>query len=169
MKKAAILFLFFWLISFSGCGIPQYFWPQDDIGSLEINPGAHERKILIASRKSEFKTAIVDKTVKAFEGKDVYIKVIGIEDLAKENAEAYTGVLLINTCMAWAIDRHVESWLEKYGNLESIIVLTTADGSDIFPNIEGSRIDAMSSASADDKINPLAEELIGRIRRILSL
>jgi len=68
--------------------------------------------------------------------------------------------------MGWRIDRKVEAFLEKYGGLNSIIVLTTSDGGDILPDMERRQIDAISSASVKERINPIADEIISKIGKL---
>lgn len=167
MYRCIILILLSSVLLNYGCTAPQYIWPQTDIESYEINQKTLEKRILIASRKSEFKSAIVKRVQKAFLEKAVYIKIIGIETLRNEDAKQYSAVLIINTCMGWRIDRKVEAFLEKYGGLNSIIVLTTSDGGDILPDMERRQIDAISSASVKERINPIADEIISKIDKLI--
>jgi len=167
MYRSIILSLLFSILLNYGCTAPQYFWPQSDIEFYEINEKTLENKILIASRKSEFKNAIVMKIQEAFLEKAVYIRIIGVENLKNEDAKQYSAVLIINTCMGWKIDRKVEAFLNKYGELNSIIVLTTSDGGDILPDIKGRQIDAISSASVKERIDPIAEDIITKIDKLL--
>ena len=69
--------------------------------------------------------------------------------------------------MAWTIDRTVKQFLETYGDLPSIIVLTTSNSGYVFPELENRRIDAMSSASIKEDADPMAKELIKKIKRHL--
>ena len=167
MYRCTILSLLFFVLLNCGCTAPQYFWPQSDMEFYEINEKTLENKILIASRKSEFKNAIVMKIQEAFLEKAVYIRIIGVENLKNEDAKQYSAVLIINTCMGWKIDRKVEAFLNKYGKLNSIIVLTTSDGGDILPDIKGRQIDAISSASVKERIDPIAEDIISKIDKLL--
>ncbi len=167
MYKWILLLLIFSVSLNYGCAAPQYIWPQSDIAFYEINQNTLEKKILIASRKSDFKNAIVTKIQDAFVEESVYIKIIGVENLKDEDAEQYSAVLIINTCMAWEIDRKVEAFLDKYGERNSIIVLTTSIGGDILPDMEGRRIDAISSASVKEQITPIADEIISKIEKVI--
>jgi hypothetical protein len=150
-----------------GCGLPHYIWPQSDIEFYEINQETLDEKILIASRKSEFKNAVVNKIEDAFIGKAVYIKIIGLDSLKNEDAKRYSAVLIINTGMAWEIDRKAEAFLDKYGALDSVIVLTTCMSGDMLPDMEDRQIDAISCASAEEQINPVADEIIGKLDKII--
>lgn len=149
------------------CAVPHYIWPQKDVGFHEINPPDSDKRVLIASRDSEFKRAIIDRISTEFQDQPVYLKIIGIADLPKEDASQYSAVVLINTCMAWTIDTTVEQFIDRYGHLASIIVLTTSDVGDVLPDLENRKIDAMSSASTLADADPLANEIIGRIKKHL--
>jgi len=154
------------IISFltGGCTLPQYIWPQKDMESYEINRPDLEKKVLVASRHSEFKNAIVKKIKETFYGEPVYVKIIGIDNLKYEDADDYTAVVLINTSMGWEIDHKAEAFLDKYGTSGQIIVLTTSGGGDILPDMQGRSIVAISSASVLAEIEPVADAIIGKIR-----
>ena len=149
------------------CAVPHYIWPQKDVGFDEINRPDLDKRLLIASRDSEFKRVIIDRISTEFQDQPVYLKIIGIADLPKEDATRYSAVLLINTCMAWTIDTTVAQFIDRYGHLASIIVLTTSDGGNVLPDLENRRIDAMSSASTLADAAPLANEIIQRIKKRL--
>ena len=157
------------ILLFSGCAVPQYIWPQKDIGFHEINQPTLEKRILIASRKSEFKNAVVQKIEDAFRNQAVYIKIIGIEDLKYKDADHYSTVVLINTAMGWKIDRKVERFLDGHKNLNSIIVLTTSGGGDIIPDSEKYHIDAVSSASTKDETASVTNKIIDKIKKVWRL
>lgn len=165
-KWAAIICLVIFLFN-SGCTAPQYIWPQSDMDLYEINQRTLDKKILIASRKSDFKNAVVDRIRNAFLEAPVYIKIIGIETLKAEDANQYSAVIIINTCMSLVIDRKVEAFLDRYGDLDSVIVLTTSMGGNIQPDMEGRQIDAVSCASAKEQINSIADEIISKINKMV--
>jgi hypothetical protein len=166
MKPWILVFLFS-VGLFLGCTAPQYIWPQKDIDSYEINPPSLEKKILIASRQSDFKNAVVQKIVHTYQNQPVYFKIIGIENLKNEDPYRYSAIVLINTSMGWKIDRKVKSFLDQYGNLHSIIVLTTSAGGDILPDLKNRDIDAIASASTQDSIDPVAHHIINRIEALI--
>ena len=144
----SIKWLVVWVVLLvGGCTAPHYIWRQKDIGFNEINQPSLGQKLLVASRDSEFKQALVNKIIAKYQTRPVYIKIIGIEELATEDANAYSAVVIINTAMGWTVDVPVEKFLKKYGEMNSIIVLTTSDGGDVLPDMENRNIDAISSAS----------------------
>ncbi len=150
-----------------GCAAPHYFWPQKDMVTAELNPPTFEKKILIASRKSPFKEQVVSNILNHFAGAPVYFKVVGIEALDEEDAAGYSGVVILSTCLAWTMDPHVERFLEKNSGRAPCIVLTTADGADMFPDESYLRVDAMSSASVSERAGPVSRTIIGKIEKLL--
>lgn len=166
MRKCLVI-LFFMAGLVAGCMAPQYIWPQKDMASYEVHQPTLKEKVLIASRQSEFKDEVVGNVTDAFRDREVYVKVIGIDRLAGEDADAYSAVVLINTCMNWVIDRKVEAFLDKHGESDSIIVLTTSGGGDVEPDLEGRQIDAISAASMPEEVDPVAYEIIAKINAVL--
>jgi len=168
MKKWVSFLLFSSLLVWS-CSLPQYIWQQKDIGFYEINQPTLEKRIMIASRESEFKSQIVQRVVNAFVNQDVYIKIIGIEELKNEDANQYSAIVIVNTAMGWQIDRKVKYFLAKHEDLSSIIVLTTSDGGDILPVTEQRQIDAISSASAKEEVEHVADIIISKINKLIKI
>lgn len=169
MKRPVILLFFLSALSLPcACTLPQYIWPQKDIGFQEINQPSLEKSLLVASRNSEFKSAVVQRIEDAYQGQDVYVRIIGIEDLKYEDANEYSVVVLINTAMGWEIDRKVQHFIDRHGDLDTMIVLTTSGGGDVVPDTEKYRIDAVSSASVLDETEDIADDIISKINSMMA-
>ena len=54
----------------------------------------------------------------------------------------------------------------KYVTMDSIIVLTTADGGDVLPDMDEHNIDTM--ASGMDQVEPLADTIIAKVDRLVN-
>lgn len=161
-KSIAITVLLLSLLPLA-CTAPQYIWHQEDIGFQDVNPPSLEKKILIASRKSEFKCAIVQRIKAHFQHRSVYLRIIGIEDLEYEDGNQYSAIVLVNTAMGWTIDRKAKHFLKRHKDLDSVIVLTTSDTGKISPDTEEYRVDAISSASVMDQAEHVADKIIRKI------
>lgn len=166
-RQLLLCFILFSVLPVCSCTAPQYFWPQKDIESHEIHKSTLEKRILIASRKSEFKDAVVQKIEATFLSQAIYIKVIGIEDLEYEDAAHYSATVLINTAMGWRIDRKVNRFIDRQQDLNSVIVLTTSDGGDIAPDTEKYQVDAISSASVIDQTELITNRIISKINELI--
>jgi hypothetical protein len=170
MEKASILshvLLLSLSIMHTSCFVPRLIWPQGDIQHDELNTPSLEKKVLVASRSSEFKDAVVMEIRDAFKEKPVYVKFIGIDNLKEEDASDYSAVVLISTCIAWKLDRHVNGFFNRHGNHNNMIVLTTSGDGDWLPDKKGRNFDAISSASQSVKIKEVANSMIEKIRSLL--
>jgi len=147
--------------------VPHLFWPQKDIQPTELNEPSLGKKVLVDSRSSEFKDAVVKKIGEAFKDEPIYVKFIGLEQLEKEDGANYAAVVLINKCMSWDMDRNVNAFLKRYKEQSNIIVLTTSGDGGWLPKMKGRNFDAISSASQEDKIDEIADEIISKVRLLL--
>jgi hypothetical protein len=143
------------------------FWPQKDIKSYELKDPSLEKRVLVASRSSEFKDAIVDQIRDAFKDEPVYLKFIGIDQLNEEDGTDYAALVLINTTMSWGMDLDVKAFLNRHKDHKNMIVLTTSGDGDWLPKMEGRNFDAISSASKQANVDAVAGTIIARVERLL--
>ena len=151
----------------TGCGALYKRWDQEDIIARDLHDPFLEKKILVASRKSEFKEKLVEKIEKAFTNDEVYIKVIGVEDLDCEDGQDFKAVVLINTCMWWTMDPAIKEFLRHQKNTDHMIVLTTSGGGKRSPKMKGTDFDTISSASKKSDVDVLSGEIVEKIRILL--
>jgi hypothetical protein len=147
--------------------VPHMIWPQDDIRGGELNDPDMDQRILVASRRSEYKEALVQRIRGAFTGSDVYVKFTGLGELKNENGREYDAVIMINTCMSWDMDRNVKGFLERYEDRSHMIVLTTSGGGDWQPDEEGRDYDAISAASEKANLDDVAHEIVAKAEKLL--
>ena len=147
---------------------PQLFWPQKDMDSSSVNQPALAKKILIASRDSDFKRALVEKIKQVFKGDSVYIKCIGLTKLKNENASVYQVIVLINTCMGWDWDMAVNAFLKGKQDAANVIVLTTSASGKWLPKKNAAHVDAIAGASKKSDPGPVAEDIIKKIRNLMT-
>jgi hypothetical protein len=145
---------------------PQLFWPQKDIDSFSVNQPALAKKVLIVSRGSDFKRALVDTIRDAFKGDSVYVKCTGLTKLKNEDASAYGAIVIINTCMGWDWDRNIHAFLKGRQDTAHVIVLTTSGSGKWLPKKIPAGVDAIACAS--EKAGAVAADIVGRIRSLLA-
>ena len=150
-----------------GCSAPHLFWPQEDIKSYELKASSLEKRVLVASRSSEFKDAIVDHIRDAFKDEPVYLKFIGINQLNKEDGSNYAALVLINTTMSWGMDLDVKAFLNRHQDHKHMIVLTTSGDGGWLPKLEGRNYDAISSASRRADVDAVAGTITTKVQRLL--
>jgi hypothetical protein len=148
--------------------IPQLFWPQKDIDSSSVNQPALAKKILIASRESAYKRALVEKIKEAFKGDSVYVKCIRLTKLKNEAASSYRAIVLINTCMAWDWDRSIHAFLKGKTDAANVIVLTTSGSGKWLPKKNPAHVDAIAGASKKSDPGPVAADIIKKIKGLLT-
>jgi hypothetical protein len=147
--------------------MPQLFWPQKDMDSSSQNNPAFAKKILIASRDTDYKRALLEKIKEGLKGDSVYIKCIGLTKLKKEDASAYQAIVLINTCMGWSWDLNIDAFLKGKTDAANVIVLTTSASGKWGPKKNTARVDAIAAASEKINIDTLAADIIKKIRTLL--
>lgn len=148
------------------CGIGRMIWPQRDIDTYErITPSAQKR-LLVASRSSEFKDAVVSRIRAAFEQEPVYMKFIGLEGLKQEDGETYDAIVLINMCIAWGLDPEVDGFIKRHTDHSHMIVVTTSGDGKWKPDKHGRTYDAISSASEQANVGVIADEITTKIRQL---
>jgi len=150
------------------CGVlPQVFVPQKDVNSLRVASEVAEKNVLIASRKSDFKEAIVTALIDSLNPERVVVQVTGIKDLAKFPAGEFDAVVVLNTCMGWSMDRKVKSYLDRSGEVGHILVVTTSGDGAWMPSEKDREYDAIASASEKTRIEPVTSRILQRVREQL--
>jgi hypothetical protein len=170
MKKltlTALILIFLMSLLQMNCSVPHRVLPQKDIQPGEINEPTLDKRVLIASRFSEFKQEIIDRIKEVYQDKPVYLKIIGLEDVKKEDANTYSAVVLINKCMAWQMDRNVNAYLKRYDGHKNFIVFTTSGDGNWLPKMEERNFDAISSASEIAKVDEVASQIINKINILI--
>ena len=152
----------------SGCVVPRLIWPQSDIKASELNTSAGEKNVLVASRTSAFKDAVVARIGDAFRDEPVHVKFIGLDDLDKEDAAKYDALVLIDTCIAWGLDRKVDAFLGRNKAAHNIIVLTTSGDGKWVPKKDGRNFDAIATASQQASVDKIAGSIIDKIKTLLN-
>lgn len=163
-----------WLLAvvicvFLGCAkdqpTPQLPRPHQDVDPSKVNPSLGDSAaVLVASSKSDFKDAVVKEVADALARDSVCVKVIRINPLEKEDAARYSAVVLVNTCMGGKMEKKVGLYMEKNPEYQGFIVLTTSGNGEWLPLQEGRCFDAISSASKDERVAPVAADIVAKVR-----
>jgi len=124
-----------------------------------------DQRVLIATQRSEFKEAVVSRIVEDLENDLYYVKVIDLKRLENEPATDYDAVVVVNTCKAWRLTGGASKFVKTFPYTDKVVLLTTAGGEDWKPKSVG--VDAITSASKEQKADPVAEDIVGRVRKIL--
>lgn len=150
----------------SGCfSVPHLILCHHDIESPRIGTNEAAPAVLIASRDSEFKRAVVERVAAALEEDGIGVKVRGVKRLNKEeSAKDYAVVVLLNRCMSWSMDYTVRRFVRRNPEHDRIIVLTTSAPGDWMPPKRRGDFDAISAASVMSRVDEVAQDILARIR-----
>jgi len=169
MKNKLPLYILIFIMSLIlvNCAFPRYIWPQKDINAYTMNEHSLEQSVLIVSRSSEFKDAVVRKIGESFKEQPVYLKFIGLNELEQQDVSKYSAIVIVNTCIGWGIDRKTKAFLDKTENQDNIIILTTSGDGGWMPQMKDYTFDAVSSASELVKVDEIADKIIGKLNTLL--
>ncbi len=154
------MFLVLFLIIQMGCSMPGKVWPQKDIELFQVNDPSTKTRVLVASRESGFKSALVKRIRGYYEGRPVYVKCTGIDALSRENAGDYSCIVLVSTCIARGLDPEVLNYIEANPYYYEFIVLTTSGNGAWMPEIKHEEVDTVSSASVMADVDEKALEAV---------
>ncbi len=172
MKTGTVRFFFTTalvsMLLLEGCSLPHRMTSKEDVVSREWNDQTMEKRVLIASRSSDFKEEVVERIEEGLRDDDrLYVKVIGVEDLEQEDVAPYQAVVLVNTCIAWKMDPKIEAFLENQENTDCMIVLTTSGNGEWMPRKNEMEFDAVTSASEEYDPQAVANQVVEKVKRLL--
>ncbi len=162
MKDRAFSALVLVLASLAFCGCAAKAVKTTEWGDLKA-----DRRVLIATQRSEFKEAVVSRVVEDLEKDLCYVKVIDLKRLEDEPATDYDAIVVVNTCKAWRLTGDASKFVKAFPDKDRVFLLTTAGGEDWKP--KAVEVDAITSASKDQKADPVADEISRKVRKILDL
>ena len=116
--------------------------------------------VLIASSESAFKAAVVRQIVKELTQQDLSVTVVKLKDLKDQSEADYNCVILINSCWAQRLNRHVRRFLKRVEEKEKVVLLTTLADKNWGPkNVD---VDAITAASRIQDVDSVARMLVAK-------
>lgn len=164
--RTGMLLVLFLMIQMS-CSMPGRVWPQKDIELFQVNDPSNKSRVLVASRESGFKSALVKRILGYYEGRPVYVKCIGIGALSLENAADYSCIVLVSSCIARGQDPDVLDYIETNPYYYDFVTLTTSGDGDWKPSIKHKEVDTVSSASVIADVDQKSLEAVTLIDKHL--
>ena len=125
------------------------------------------REILIATEKSEFKDAVVDRVTQTLKQKGRPFKIVDLKQLAQESADRYDGIVILNTIWAWHLRGKVSHFLKPLTDDQrrKVVLVSTADGEDWKTKETG--VHAVTSASKMTKVDEVAGFIVRELEGVL--
>ena len=142
--------------------------PRPLVTGSTIGAISSKNRILIATKNSEFKDAVVSRIVKALEKEKVFIEIIDLANLSNISSKGYEAIVIMNEYKFFRINRHVRHFLESTSEYDrkKIVLLTTAGSPSIM--VKGAEVDAISSASKNANAGSVSEKIIRKVDAILA-
>jgi hypothetical protein len=167
MRLVLVMMLLTGLVGLTtGCAIPRRIWPQTDIAPARAGSKDSPETVLLASRSSPFKEALIEKITKAATAENMAVDLVGIENLTAVRAENYEAAVIISTCLAWGVDPLVRKFLDRHPDYKPVVLVITSN-SGWLPEKTDLDVDAMSSASVLDDSEAVARQIINRLHQML--
>jgi hypothetical protein len=127
----------------------------------EVGKPESPHKVLVAGEHSDFKEQVVAQLIEELGTRDWYFRVIGLDSLANQDTEQYGAVLMVAAYRAGKLDKRVTTFLSKDPTNPKTILFFTRGSEDPLPEKSRPdiRVDAVSSASKDERVESKAGEL----------
>jgi hypothetical protein len=152
-----MLFLLF------ACALPQLMSPRKDLPPSEMIGKTGGNVVLVASRSSEFKKALVEKLIEEVVSAGMAQKTVGVGDLNKINPSEYDVIVVISNCVAWGLERDVQMFLNRQNKHASIVLVTTSGNGGWLPDKGDRDFDAISSASKMTTVDVVVRDVLAKI------
>jgi len=151
------------LIMLFACAMAQRMSPQKDLPPSEMIGATDGHIVLVASRSSEFKKALVVKLIEAVVSEGIAEKTVGVGDLKEIDPSRYDVIVVISNCVAWGLERDVQLFLNRQKKHANIILVTTSGNGSWLPVKGGRDLDAISSASKMTAVDGVVREVMAKI------
>ena len=130
--------------------------PLKEVGDVNA-----EKKVLIAVWKTDFKSSVIDRVAAALEKESYYFRVIGLDGLKYDEAQAYGAIVIFTSRMVGRMNLKVYSFLKKDEKNPKVIVFTTAGNEKRSNKV---KVDIITSASKSHRVEEKSDELIALIK-----
>jgi len=128
--------------------------------SNSINQPTLEYKLLLITQKSEYKDAVTKNIASYFKGKDIYISIIDVTEMAEVDLDNFQRFVIIHTYEMWKPPKQIVAFLEKENIKNKVFTVSTSGDGNLIP--EG--VDGVTSASVITDAEEDAQEVIEWIK-----
>ena len=138
-------------------------YTQGVIESFEAGEKSSNERILIASQGSDYKNIFVEKVIEKLKNDSLFIKVIDVTEIEKENIDDFKVILIINSIEMYDMQENAKGFLSGV-NTDKVIMLATSGNGAMGP--KDNSIDAITTASSVETIDEKVDEVMKRILNI---
>lgn len=144
------------LLLFTGC--------SKNIKTVTIGDANAKVKILICSKKTEYKEELIADLTGKMEKMGYYIKVTGLNKLKREKIENYSALILLNDLEMGKLNLNVQKYITKHSDSKKIILFTTAGSPEEWS--PETKIHAITTASETTNITTMSARILARVAAI---
>ncbi len=140
---------------------------RTDMTPSEAGSSGSARRVLIVGETTAFKQKVVTRAIEKLGTREWYFRIIGLSSLAGQETSSYGAILLVTSFQAGRIDERVTRFLAADPTNPKAIVFYTRGTDDPMPERSKPdlRVDAISSASRDDRVETRADELVALLMK----
>lgn len=132
---------------------------------FEVNRTDLREHVLIATQGSAFKDAVVQGVVGRLEKRPAYVKVIDVASLGDVREADWNAIVVLHTWEMAKPPAAVRAFVDRAQARDRLVVFATSgEGKE---HLGG--VDTITSASVMDKAPAEADEIVGRIEKILAV
>jgi hypothetical protein len=147
------------LVAFPGCE------NGDTVQAVTQAVGAP--KVVVATRKTEFKDAVVNKVQEALQGKPVELQVVDLEKLAEADTGDAKAVVILDHVWASKVSKEAQAFLGSDANKDKAILVATAKK--VEWRYDDPAVDAVTSASQLANVDQIIEFVVAQLGDRLGL
>lgn len=137
---------------------------MDTVAPFEINDASLDNQILIATQGSTYKNRVVADVLSSFYYDSIYIKIIDVHDLGKEEITNWDAIVILHTWELSKPPQIVTDFVEKVVDRNKLFMVTTSGtGTE---RMEG--VDGISSASLMYEIPNQVQSIVDRIHGLIT-
>ncbi len=138
---------------------------QKKAKAYEVNSPDLNKKVLIATQGSGFKSKVVSNIVEELKDKSVYIKVIDVGNLPETNTEEWNSIVILTSIQMGQMGNGVDEYLSGKNNYDKILLINLGSVNNY--SLEYDNLDSISSASKNENIDTLTEKILTHIKALL--
>jgi len=139
---------------------------RTDMAPAERGSIGAAQSVLVAGERSDFKVKVIAATVEELGTRDWHFRVVGLGRLEDQDLGQYGAILLVSTMMGGKLGGGVRRFLDADPGNPKVVLFFTRGGEGPIPEQWGlgPQVDAVSSASRDDRVEGTARELAVLLR-----
>ncbi|MFH2008120.1 MAG: hypothetical protein ABI333_16175 [bacterium] len=133
-----------------------------------VGPKQGKLRVLIATRRTEFKSRVVSRISEAVGRQNVTVDIIDTRDLGKVSKERYQVMVVVDEYRYWSLSGAVKRFVRDLGDADKkkLILLSTAGSPKKMGTMPG--VDAITCASTRKDVPAISDRVLAKITKRLA-